>query len=255
MSSPCRAIPGWNELKRILVMTAVLGTLMGAGARAAEKTTDYSLKIRGFSVGVVKLTSQSDARNYAISAVIENTGFSRIFRQFSYKGAANGSLDDGRLHPSRYQEVADTGRRSSEALIIYDKGVPRVVNYTSPKPAGPDAPAPATQGGTVDPLTAIYGLLRDVPRDRACQLNVFIFDGKRRSRIAMYVDGSRDGLPSCAGRYERLEGFTPQEVSRHKYFDFALTYGSAGGDSGGDMLQVENVSFNSFYGIASIDRR
>ena len=225
--------------------------MLGSGVWAAEETTEYSLKIRGFSVGLVQMTSQSDARSYRVSALIRNTGLSRIFRQFSYNGAANGRQNDGQLHPDRYQEVADTGRRSSEALIVYDKGVPRVISYTSPKPAGPDSPAPATQGGTVDPLTAIYGLLRAVPRDRACQLDVFIFDGKRRSRIAMHVEGSRDGLPTCAGRYERLEGFTPQEVSRHTHFDFVLTYG----DAGDDMLRVENVSFNSFYGIASIDRR
>ena len=217
----------------------------------ADGNDAFALKIRGFTVGAVTLTSRADANSYSVTGVIGNSGLTRLFRKFSYRGSASGAVDGARLLPARYSEVADTGRRSSEALITYRGGVPRLVRYTSPKPAGPDTPDPATQAGTIDPLTAIYALLRNVPRAQACVLDVVIFDGKRRSRIAMSpVTGAGD-IPECKGFYERLQGFTPAEVSRHTRFDFVLSYS----DAGGDMLAIARVAFNSSYGVATIERR
>lgn len=234
----------------VLVLVALVIAPLGT-AHAADDKAAFSLKLRGFTMGLVTLSSSADAQRYTVGGVIINTGVSRIFRQFSYTGAANGMVRNGNLRPDRYKEVADTGRRSSEALITYRNGVPTVEQYTSPKKAGPDAPDPATQGGTVDPLTAIFALLRDVPRAQACQLDVYIFDGKRRTRIAMQPAGIKDGLPFCIGRYSRLQGFTAEEVARHKKFGFVLNYR----DGPNDILQVNDVSFDSFYGTAVILRK
>ena len=238
-------------MKHIVLVLAALFMAPLAPAEAAEDTASFSLTLRGFTMGLITLTSSADAQRYAVRGVIVNTGFSRIFRQFSYNGAASGTIQGGQLRPDRYQEVADTGRRSSEALITYLNGVPTVERYTSPKEAGADSPEPATQGGTVDPLTAIYVLLRDVPRASACKLDIFIFDGKRRTSIAMHPAGKKDGLPICKGRYSRLQGFTEEEVKRHHKFDFVLNYRE--GIDG--MLQVKDVSFDSFYGTAAILRQ
>lgn len=224
---------------------------MAQTADTDEPNATYALKIRGLTVGVIYLTSAIDARKYAVSGVIESTGLARAIRRFAYRGAARGAVRDGRLWPERYQETADTGRRNSEAVIQYTGGVPQLMVYNSPKEAGPDSPDPATQGGTIDPLTAIFSLLRDVPRAQACELDVAIFDGKRRSRISMRPLAVEDGLPTCEGRYERLQGFTAKEVARHTKFDFVLTYA----DAGSGMLSVQRVAFASSYGTASIDRR
>ena len=234
----------------VLAFWAASGAVAQTGGNPAPNAT-YALKIRGLTVGVIYLTSALDGRDYAVSGVIESTGLARMIRRFSYRGSARGAVRDGRLWPERYQETADTGRRNSEALIQYAGGVPQLLVYKSPKEAGPDSPDPATQGGTIDPLTAIFSLLRDVERTRACALEVTIFDGRRRSRISMQPLGTENGLPTCAGSYERLQGFTAKEVSRNTRFDFVLTYA----DAGGGMLSVQRVAFASSYGTASIDRR
>ena len=126
-----------------------------------------------------------------------------------------------------------------------------MIEYTSPKQAGLDAPDPATQSGTLDPLSAIFTLLRDVPRANACNLDMAIFDGKRRTRIAVWPQASESELPACTGIYQRLQGFTDKEVARHKQFDLTLTYE----DAGNGQLRVSRVAFDSLYGIASVDRQ
>lgn len=237
----------------ILVTGAAANTVTHTAAQAEPQaeTAEYDLKIRGLKVGHLTLRSQSTPDSYALAGVIRNTGLTRVIRRFSYRGQAKGKIYDGRLTPAQYMETANTGKRASEAEIHYDaQGVPRVITYASPDEPGRDAPPPQTQGGTVDPLTAVYDLLRDVPLDRACQTDVMIFDGKRQSRITSAHAGTQDGLPVCSGRYERLLGFTPDEVARHRKFDFTLTYRRVG-----DHLQVDRVSFGSIYGKAVIDRR
>ena len=136
-------------------------------------------------------------------------------------------------------------------VLKYQNNVPEVVTYTSPTLAGPDAPAPSTQKGSVDPLSAIYGLLRSVAAEDACKVNFDLFDGKRSSRIRTKLKTTENGLPVCVGFYERLLGFRPEEVARHKRFDFTMRYRQ--GDDG--RLNVDNVVFQSIYGKASIDRQ
>lgn len=218
---------------------------------AAATAAEYDLQIRGLTVGRLALeAAETDGRYRAIGR-IDSTGLARLFRRFSYRGDVSGRVSGGRFRPERYVEVADTGRRSSEAELVYRDGVPRVLRYTSPIPAAADAPDPATQAGTVDPLTAIHAMLRDVAPAEACQLDVALFDGRRRSRIAMRPAGASGGLPVCRGVYQRLEGFTPDEVARHRSFDFTLTYRRGAGA----VLEVARVAFQSLYGTASIERR
>ena len=58
-------------------------------------------------------------------------------------------------------------------------------------------------------------------------------------------------IPQCSGVYERLQGFTAKEVSRHTRFDFVLNYSEL--DNG--MLRVAKVVFDSSYGAAALVRR
>ncbi|MCG6902980.1 MAG: DUF3108 domain-containing protein [Rhodobacter sp.] len=240
-------------MKRILtILGLVILNTVPQGVSAGKIASAYALTIRGLTVGKVQLTGQDSASRYSVSGQIDSTGLARMIRQFSYRGTANGRVVQGGLQPDHYVESADTGRRASEAEIRYSGGVPEILRYVSAKEAGPDSPDPATQTGTVDPLTAIHALLRDVPRTRACDLDLFIFDGKRRSRISVAPAGTdADGLPMCSGAYERLQGFTAKEVSRHTRFDFTLTYS----DAGNGRLAVREVAFDSFYGTAAIIRQ
>jgi len=238
---------------KVLLMRCgvIFATCLATCAAGQAGESSYALKIRGLTVGTVELNVGASASGYAVEGVIRSAGVVNAFRKFSYHGLAEGNITKDRLIPIQYQEVADTGRRSSTVVMTYKHGLPTLVEYTSPKEAGADAPDPATQGGTLDPLSAVFNLLRDVPRKKACDLDMAIFDGKRRTRIALWPDGTANGLPVCSGIYQRLQGFTAKEVARHTEFNLTLTYE----DAGNDQLRVARVAFDSLYGVASVDRQ
>jgi len=226
--------------------------VMIIGPVVAQTTTyAYNLSMRGLKVGELSMSAATNGSRYDVSGQIQNTGLTAVMRKFSYNGSVSGALKRLRLSPSRYKETADTGKRRSKVKIAYSNGVPAVVRYDSDVPLPPNSPDPRTQSGTFDPLTAIFALLRDVPAKAACDIRVVIFDGRRRSSITAQKAGTKNGLPKCVGRYERLQGFTPEETARHKHFDFTMSYVK----TPDGLLRVDRVAFDSVYGQAVIDRR
>ena len=223
---------------------------MIAGPAAAERA-QFDISIRGIKVGELQLASEETQTRYSVAGRLSNTGLTQVIRRFSYTGNSQGRIVNSTLQPDRYVEKADTGQRISEVELAYRSGVPRVVRYTSPREPGPDTPDPSSQGGTVDPLTAIYSVLRDVPANRACSVSLILFDGRRQSRVSLRRSGTSGGMPVCSGRYERLKGFTAEEVARHRTFEFTLSYR----DAGNGRLAVREVVAQSIYGQAVIQRQ
>ena len=224
---------------------------MPVQAQTAPETDVFTMSIRGISGGTVTLARTEANGGYAVTAKIAPSGLIRRIRNFSYRGSANGRLSGGVFAPDRYEERADTGRRQSEVVLVYADGVPEVARYVSDREAAPDTPAPETQGGTLDPLTAIHALLRDRSLAEGCAMRVVIFDGRRRSHIILEPAASDDGTTRCTGEYRRLQGFTAREVSRHLAFPIQIVLDPLGAD----MLRVRQVSFQSLYGTAALNRR
>lgn len=222
-----------------------------AGPGAAQTEARYTIRIAGFTVGDMRLAAREGPGSYSAVSVITSAGAARVFRRFSYRAEAQGRIDGDNLHPVHYEETADTGRRQSEAELAFDGGVPSVLRYTSPIPPDADAPAPSSQGGTVDPLTALYALLRDQPEAGLCDRKIVLFDGRRRSHVVLGAPGRDGDRITCAGEYRRLEGFTAHELRRHVAFPLTAVFVPAGGG----LYRADHVELQSFYGLATVDRR
>ena len=100
--------------------------LLSTAATSGAAEVSYALKIRGLTVGVVTLDGNVTGARYSVEAFIKSTGLASAFRNFSYKGAAQGTVAGGQLAPEHYQEVADTGRRRSTVVMTYKKGRTKV---------------------------------------------------------------------------------------------------------------------------------
>lgn len=226
-----------------------LGIWLCAAPLWAGQTT-YDLKIRGFHVGVMTLSAEARGESYALAGQIKNTGLLRVFRSFRYQGSAQGRLTAAGPRSLSYSENAHTGKRVAEVEMRFKSGLPQVLHMAPPPHPEAEVLEPASLGGTVDPLSGIYALLGDTTPEKACKLDVQLFDGQRLSRIVMQPAGSADGLPLCKGQYLRLKGYSPEEIARHTVFPFTMTYQGAG-----DMLQVKHLKFKTDYGQAEILRR
>ncbi|MCL7463653.1 DUF3108 domain-containing protein [Phaeovulum sp. NW3] len=234
---------------------AVAMLLAVVGQPVLANQTDsgtFSLSLRGIPAGELKFSGTINATSYAVNGTLRSTGILGAVRKVRYDAAVQGSHAQGRFTPSSYTEKADTSKRQSESVMAYKAGVPQVEVYNPPRAPRPGDIDPATQGGTIDPLTALFAVLRDVPEAQACSFSAFMFDGRRRSQIALTSpQPADDGTVTCAGEYRRLAGFSDKEMAEKVSFPFRLTYVP----TGDGQLRVDEVSMDTLYGKGRLKRR
>ncbi len=229
--------------------TANLATAIPAAAEGVSSGT-FDLEIKGFRAGVLQFNGTSNGTSYSVAGRLESTGIAAMVRKIRFDAKASGRFSTGRWSPSRYEEQADTGKRQSQSRMEYHGGVPTEMIKES-REGRPNYVDPATQSGTVDPLTALYATLRDVAPADACNLKLVMFDGARRSQITLAAAEQTGDSLTCAGEYRRLAGFSDQEMAEKQRFPFRLTYGP--GEAG--IVRVVEVTMDSLYGRASLTRR
>ncbi len=236
---------------RIGTVAAVLACLSGPVFADQKDQMVFDVTLKGIRAGLLSISGAIEGGSYAASGTLKTTGIVGAIRKIRYDASSGGRVKGGNFTPARYSEKANTGKRQSESVMDYKRGVPQVKVYNPPRaPAAGDVD-PASMGGTVDPLTALYAALRDVPQDQACKLKVAMFDGKRSSQVALSKPQTKDGVVTCAGEYRRLKGFSAEDMAEKQRFAFRLTYAPA--ENG--MLRVTEVSMDTLYGKGSLTRR
>jgi len=235
-----------------LAAALALAFLPGLPVRADQTDAAiFDVSIRGVRAATLSLSGAEEGRAYAVSGVLKSSGVLGFFRRIRYDAGVAGTLSGNRFTPSRYTETADTGRRRSAAVMSYRAGVPQIKSYDPPRPPRVEEINPATQGGTVDPLTALFAVMRDVSPAQACNLTLVMFDGRRRSQITLGKAERSGGAIACAGEYRRLKGFSAEDMAEKTRFPFRLTYG----DAGGGRVHVTEVSMDTLYGKGRMIRR
>ena len=219
-------------------------------APAEDARAAFSVRLLGLPVGKMQFAAREDASAYAVNGAFQTSGVGRIV-DAGFRLSAQGRVADGRLAPTAYDEQIDTGSRRSTVQLRYKSGVPRITGGSAVAEVAndPDALDPATQGGTVDPLTALWGALRDRPADGICRYDVVIFDGQRRARLAMTSRSEAGGRVTCSGAYTRLQGFSASEMKRQTVYPFAITYAPVGA-----LMQAQTLSVRSSFGTAEMTR-
>lgn len=234
-------------------LTAVLAAaVLAAGPAVALPSLDarFDLELRGFRAGVLTLRTVREGARYAAAARLETTGVAAFLRRVRFDAGVQGQVAGERLHPARYREDVDTGRRESRTVIEYAGGVPRVVSAEPARPPEPWHLDPATQGGTLDPMSVLVSLLADVPTARACRLDLPLFDGRRRGQLLLSPAGAEGDRVVCAGEFRRLAGYSDEELAEARAYPFRLTYALRDGN-----LQVVEVEAQSPHGRARLVRR
>lgn len=231
-------------------VAVVLG-LTGASARA-EGPVVFDLSLRGIEAAVLSFTGTVEGNRYSVAGRLQSAGLVGMLKSIRYEGASQGTVRGTRFTPQRYVEKADTGRRKSVAEMRYSRGVPQIKSYDPPRAEGEAGLDPATQGGTVDPLTAMFAVLRDAPEGQECNLALTLFDGERRSRVQLGApEAGKDGGVTCRGEYRRLDGYSAEDMAEKTRFPFTLTLSSPRDG----MRQATEVRMDTLFGRAVMTRR
>lgn len=233
-------------VRRALLGLVVCGLALCAsrgGAAAQDATFDVTLA--GVRVAEMTVAGQETAGRYGVAVTIRSDGLAGVVKRIRFESRSEGRVARTGLVPEGYREKADTGRRQSQVDIVYDAGVPEVVTYTSPRPEDAERVDPATQGGALDPATALFAGLRDLPAGQGCAVAFRVFDGRRSAAYAASGTG-----PVCTATYRRVAGYSPEEMAERQIFPLELVY-----EAQGDVMRVVEASVQTIYGKVRLKRR
>ena len=239
---------GTRSVKMGLALWLALST--GATAQTEQESASFSVSISGITVGQFSFAANRKGPAYAIKARATSSGLAGVLRPFTLVSTVRGVEQDGRYSPQSYVSQSDGARAGRGGELVYTAGVPKIVRLDTERE--PDAPVvdPASQKGSVDPLTALYAVLRDTPRTQACGLDLRLFDGHRSSRVTLSNPKAAGEGITCTGVYRRIDGYPPQELAERPTFRFTVTYQAT--ESG--QLRATELSLDSSYGPARLTR-
>jgi hypothetical protein len=222
-----------------------------AMAERVEDKATFDVVIHGFSAATLAFAGVEENDRYAVSGVLKSAGIAALLRKISYTGTAKGAVSGTRYTPFSYVEKSDNGKKQSTSKMTYARGVPSAVKYTPAREAREKEVSPASQGGTVDTLTALYAILRDVDAGQECQVSLKMYDGRYVSSIATSKPQAKGKAVVCSGQYRRIAGFKPEDMAERTTFPFTLTYHP----TGNGRMRVTEVAMESIYGKAAMKRR
>ncbi|MDX1785585.1 MAG: DUF3108 domain-containing protein [Roseovarius sp.] len=244
---------------RIITGLIGLAALCVAGLAAAGSPADgttaarFDVRLIGVKLGEMTLAGRIGGGDYMVQSTFSTRGIVGAVARAGFDLTARGRVTATGFIPEHYNESIDTGRRASSARLRYRGGVPRITGGTlaTAVPDPGEVPLdPAREGGTLDPLTAVFAVLHDQPAATLCQTDVTIFDGARRSRITMTGRAEAGDEVICSGSYRRLAGFSASELKRQTVYPFSVRYGPGGG-----RMQARQVTVRTTYGKAELLRR
>lgn len=231
-----------------LALALILGS--GVQARDIKTSAQYDVSIGAIRVGVFWLDGSTSRRTYTVSSGFQATGFVGGIANAAVMLSARGAIVDGAFQPVSYNEDVSVGRRNGAIDMEYDRGVPTVAGKKFGDNDGVTPVDPATQKGTLDPLSATFSLLRTQPLEDACQMDRFQFDGERRTRIVMTTLSQDGEVWVCTGQFLRLEGYSARDLRRSGVVDVSVRY-----DRVGEDLVATGAEFTSLRGVLRLTRR
>ncbi len=234
-------------MKRLIL---VIGLCLTAGMAAAQNTSgQYSVHGLGLKVGDLALSGSVTSSKYTVSAQFVTSGLVATVAGVRFLMKSSGSRNGDRFSPRSYSEDMDTGKRESRVSLRWTGGVARA-SGSEVGDRGPYAVTPAQQKGAVDPLTAMFMVLRDQSEDEVCRIRQRIFDGERLTEVSLTNKSSRGGKIICSGLFRRVAGYSPEDLSERSQFRLTVTYEPAG-----ELLRATRMQADTIYGKARIQRR
>lgn len=239
-------------LSRVALVTLILVAPTSATAQTLPEGGAFDLVVAGIPAAKLDFSASQQGDGYAVTAGFTSTGLLALMRRVQFTARAEGAVQGDVPRPTRYEARAEAGRRSGEMVMDYVDGIPQVrVDLPPLEPAEWQIDA-AMQGGTVDPISALFITLRDVAPGAECNHRFQMFDGRRATELT--VGPSRPGeggAVTCSGEYRRVAGYPPEDMAERTRFPFILTLmPTADG-----LLRVVEVEMDSLIGKARLIRR
>lgn len=230
---------------------ALCFSLLALVTPAASEEGSFSLTLAGIRAGVLTYSGEEAGGRYTTRGSARSTGLVGSILDISIDTVATGRVSDNTYRPSSYRQAGREGDKIRDMSFSYRGGVPTVTR-TPPRDLPDYVAVPSKQGGTLDPTTTAFAMLRDRPRDLLCKLNINLYDGRRRANIRYTkIKSGRNGRIVCEGEYRREQGFTAEELAERPFWPFSTVYEPLGND----QYRVTEVRVPTTFGPVRLKRR
>ena len=158
----------------------------------AEQAVNATFAAYSHLINVLNLDASLDLRpgSYGIRVATHTAGPVRLFLHSDIETAVSGLFSGGAPHPARYTSTGEMGGEARETLIEYSGGTPAVRTLVPPNSADDRDDIPvADTAGTVDTLSAMAFLMRQVTDTGRCEGSLTTFDGRRLAVLSARTEG------------------------------------------------------------------
>lgn len=229
-------------------LAAAITLSLGAAECARADVTNFDFTVLGIKIGTMSMGVSRSGSAYEAVANVDATGLVGFFTSFFFHAKSHGTVRaDGTVVPVRFDAQSKSSRAVRQTTIDWKNGTPASVSIVPPRDDNAD---PADQTGTLDPVSAAFRLLGDMPKGAVCNVTVDMFDGSRRSRLKVGPAAASGSAVTCRGSYTRMKGESLGTLDKSE-FPFTLTY--AVGEDG--IARIQRIEAPTNFGTAVVARK
>ena len=184
----------FRAMRRMSASVPLAGLLLlgSAGLPRAEPTVNATYATYAHLIDVLDLEASLDLRSssYGIRVVTHTAGPVRLFLRSDIETSVSGTFTNGAPRPSLYNSTGRVGGEPRVTVIDYGTGAPIVRTLVPPNSADEREEVPASDTArTVDTLSAMALLMRQVTDTGRCDGSLTTFDGRRLAVLTARTEG------------------------------------------------------------------
>jgi hypothetical protein len=222
-----------------------------AGMAGAQEQAQFDLSVGGVRAGAIAFEGDEANGTYNVRGSARTAGMIKLFAEGAVDVAVRGTVESNHYRPQGYEEAVTEKDGTVRRSFRYRGGVPEITRTPPRDKPQKNSVAPEGQAGTVDPLTAIFAILRDRPEDLACDIDLVLYDGARRSGIRLNKATPSNGGLVCEGSFTRIAGYSEKEMAEQQVWPLRLTYERLGDGT----MRVTELAFDTRFGHGRARRR
>jgi len=189
---------------RQLAATA-LGLLLVAPAGASAQVTQVQLTYDTYAAGIEVMQLRAffglGPWNYRVSIDYHTTGLVGLFYRGHQVNAASGLWDEDHVEPQVFSGDGVWRGVHRITLIDYNRGVPEVKQLVPPQTSEREPVPSELQLHTMDTLSALAQLIRNVELTKSCDTTVHTYDGRRVLEVVARTGGMETLEPTSGSTY------------------------------------------------------
>jgi hypothetical protein len=172
-----------------------------AHAQNIQLRAKYDAYAAGFQVAEMQARIGVDAATYRMRIAYHTTGLLGTLVPGTQEGGVDGLFDRTRAMPQHFWGKGVWRGEDRRTELNYRAGQPEIVALVPPNDADYEPVPDTMQAGTVDALTAMIEVLRQVALTGKCEGQATTFEGRRVVAVTTHTIGVEDLAPSSRSPY------------------------------------------------------